>query len=157
MRMGWPSMLTTSGSNCITSTKSLYSRDSVRIGVRPSWVLILPVTLRWWIGICRTAIEHPPLIHESHRAMEIRQCSLPCSHRTIGGCRCGASIIAESDVIVRLREERLKKGMTLEDLSAASGITWSYIAQVEVGRRNIAVDNMHVLAAGVGVTLRDLL
>ena len=47
--------------------------------------------------------------------------------------------------------------MTLEDLSATSGITWSYIAQVEVGRRNIAVDNMHVLAAGVGVRLRDLL
>jgi transcriptional regulator with XRE-family HTH domain len=57
----------------------------------------------------------------------------------------------------RLREERLKKGMTLEDLSAASGITWSYIAQVEVGRRNIAVDNMHVLAAGVGIPLRELL
>lgn len=57
----------------------------------------------------------------------------------------------------RLREERQKKGMTLEDLSAASGITWSYIAQVEVGRRNIAVDNMHVLAAGIGIPLRDLL
>lgn len=57
----------------------------------------------------------------------------------------------------RLREERLKNKMTLEDLSAVSGITWSYIAQVEVGRRNIAVDNMHVLAAGVGVPLRDLL
>jgi transcriptional regulator with XRE-family HTH domain len=57
----------------------------------------------------------------------------------------------------RLREERLKRGMTLEDLSEASGITWSYIAQVEVGRRNIAVDNMHVLAQGVGVALPDLL
>ena len=46
--------------------------------------------------------------------------------------------------------------MTLEDLSAVSGITWFYIAQVEKGRRNIAVDNMHVLAAGVGVPLREL-
>lgn len=47
--------------------------------------------------------------------------------------------------------------MTLEDLAEVSGITWSYIAQVEVGRRNVGVDNMHVLAQGLGLTLRDLL
>lgn len=57
----------------------------------------------------------------------------------------------------RLREERLKRGMTLEDLAEASGLTWSYIAQIEVGRRNVAVDNMHRLALGVGVALRELL
>ncbi|GGS05548.1 helix-turn-helix domain-containing protein [Deinococcus sedimenti] len=57
----------------------------------------------------------------------------------------------------RLREERQRRGLTLEDLAAASGITWSYIAQVEVGRRNISVDNMHLLAAGLGLTLRELL
>lgn len=57
----------------------------------------------------------------------------------------------------RLREERNKRGMTLEDLAESSGITWSYIAQVEVGRRNISVDNMHLLAAGVGVPLKELL
>lgn len=57
----------------------------------------------------------------------------------------------------RLREARQQRGMTLEDLAEASGITWSYIAQVEVGRRNISVDNMHILAAGVGIPLRELL
>lgn len=57
----------------------------------------------------------------------------------------------------RLREERKKAGMTLEDLAEKSGITWSYIAQVEVGRRNISVDNMHRLAQGVGVPLKELL
>lgn len=57
----------------------------------------------------------------------------------------------------RLREERQRRSMTLEDLAEASGITWSYIAQVEVGRRNIGVDNMHRLASGVGVALRELL
>lgn len=57
----------------------------------------------------------------------------------------------------RLREERLRRQMTLEALSEASGITWSYIAQVEVGRRNISVDNMHLLARGVGLPLRELL
>lgn len=57
----------------------------------------------------------------------------------------------------RLREARQAKNMTLEDLADASGITWSYIAQVEVGRRNISVDNMHFLSAGVGVPLSELL
>ena len=57
----------------------------------------------------------------------------------------------------RLRQERQRRSMTLEDLAEASGITWSYIAQVEVGRRNVSVDNMHFLAAGVGVPLRELL
>ncbi|WP_412026650.1 helix-turn-helix domain-containing protein [Deinococcus yunweiensis] len=57
----------------------------------------------------------------------------------------------------RLREERQKQGMTLEDLAERSGITWSYIAQVEVGRRNISVDNMHFLAAGVGMSVGELL
>lgn len=57
----------------------------------------------------------------------------------------------------RLREERHRQGLTLEDLAERSGITWSYIAQVEVGRRNISVDNMHHLAQGVGVLLKDLL
>lgn len=57
----------------------------------------------------------------------------------------------------RLREERNKRGMTLEDLAEKSGMTWSYIAQVEVGRRNVSVDNMHRLASGVDVPLRELL
>ncbi len=57
----------------------------------------------------------------------------------------------------RLREERQQRHLTLEDLSERSGITWSYIAQVEVGRRNIGIDNMHRLASGVEVPLARLL
>lgn len=57
----------------------------------------------------------------------------------------------------RLRQERRARGMTLEDLAERSGITWSYIAQVEAGHRNVAVDNLHRLAQGVGVPLRLLL
>ena len=47
--------------------------------------------------------------------------------------------------------------MTLEDLAERSGVNWSYISQVESGKRNIAVDNMWRLAQGVGVELKDLL
>lgn len=57
----------------------------------------------------------------------------------------------------KLRAERHRQGLTLEDLAEKSGLTWSYISQVERGVRNITVDNMDALARGVGVELRDLL
>lgn len=56
-----------------------------------------------------------------------------------------------------LRAERNRQGLTLEDLAERSGLTWSYISQVERGGRNITVDNMDALARGLGVELRDLL
>lgn len=57
----------------------------------------------------------------------------------------------------RLRAERRAQDMTLEDLADKSGVNWSYISQVESGKRNISVDNMYRLAQGVGKELRDLL
>lgn len=57
----------------------------------------------------------------------------------------------------KLRAERNRQKLTLEDLAEKSGLTWSYISQVERGVRNITVDNMDALAKGVGVELRDLL
>lgn len=57
----------------------------------------------------------------------------------------------------RLRAERRARDMTLEDLADRSGVNWSYISQVESGKRNVGVDNMYRLAQGVGVELRELL
>ena len=57
----------------------------------------------------------------------------------------------------KLRAVRRAREMTLEGLSEASGVNWTYISQVESGKRNISVDNMYRLAQGVGVELRDLL
>lgn len=56
-----------------------------------------------------------------------------------------------------LRAERHRQGLTLEDLAERSGLTWSYISQVERGLRNITIDNQDALARGLGVALRDLL
>ncbi|MEF2277018.1 helix-turn-helix transcriptional regulator [Deinococcus sp. YIM 134068] len=58
---------------------------------------------------------------------------------------------------VALRAERHRQGLTLEDLAERSGLTWSYISQVERGLRNITIDNQDALARGLGVELRDLL
>lgn len=56
-----------------------------------------------------------------------------------------------------LRAERHRQSKTLEDLADGSGLTWSYISQVERGIRNITVDNMDALARGLGLELHDLL
>lgn len=57
----------------------------------------------------------------------------------------------------RLREERLRRKMTLEDVAEVSGMTWSYISHIERGRRNIGVDNMHALAQAVELPLWEML
>ncbi|WP_019011226.1 helix-turn-helix domain-containing protein [Deinococcus aquatilis] len=57
----------------------------------------------------------------------------------------------------QLRAERHRQKLTLEDLAERSGLTWSYISQVERGIRNISIDNQDALARGLGVTLKELL
>lgn len=57
----------------------------------------------------------------------------------------------------RLRAERHKKGLTLEDVADAADMNWSYIAGLERGERNVAIDNMAALAAAVGLPLWELL
>ena len=56
-----------------------------------------------------------------------------------------------------LRRERMRQGLTLEDLAERSGITWSYISHLERGMRNVGIDNMAALAAAVGRPLMELL
>lgn len=58
---------------------------------------------------------------------------------------------------IRVREQRKAANLTLESLAEQADMNWSYIAQVERGERNVSIDNMAALAAGLGVPLRDLL
>lgn len=57
----------------------------------------------------------------------------------------------------RLREERKKQGLTLEDVSEKADMAWNYIAQVERGERNVGIDNMAALADALETPLSDLL
>lgn len=45
-----------------------------------------------------------------------------------------------------LRQRRLERGLTQEQLSHETGIRQSYISEVEAGRRNISIDNIECLA-----------
>lgn len=56
-----------------------------------------------------------------------------------------------------LREARLSRGWSQEDLAEESGLHRTYVGSVERGERNISVDNMECLAKAVGVELIELL
>ncbi len=51
----------------------------------------------------------------------------------------------------RVRTEREAQGLSQEALAARSGVHWTFVGQVERGRRNLNLHNLLKLAAGLGV------
>jgi transcriptional regulator with XRE-family HTH domain len=51
----------------------------------------------------------------------------------------------------RVRERREALGLSQESLAAQSGIHWTFLGQVERGRRNISLHNLLKVAKGLGV------
>lgn len=49
----------------------------------------------------------------------------------------------------RVRARRHELGVSQEDLADASGLHWTFIGQVERGRRNISLHNILKLAKGL--------
>jgi transcriptional regulator with XRE-family HTH domain len=56
-----------------------------------------------------------------------------------------------------VKELRLKKGMTQQQLADACGLDISYVGQIERGQRNPTLGVMQGLASILGVRLSDLL
>lgn len=56
----------------------------------------------------------------------------------------------------RVRELRHAAGMSQEDLAETSGLHRTYISSLERGRRNVGLDNIHVLADALGVPVARL-
>jgi len=56
----------------------------------------------------------------------------------------------------RIRDLRLEKGLSQEELALAAGLDRSYIGGVERGERNIAVMNLKKIANALGVSLSEL-
>lgn len=57
----------------------------------------------------------------------------------------------------RIAQLRERRGMDITDLASASGLSSSYISQIENGKRsNLTLSTLEALASGLGVTLSEL-
>lgn len=56
----------------------------------------------------------------------------------------------------RVRERRHQLGKSQERLADDCGLHWTFIGQVERGRRNVSLHNILKLAAGLGVDPGEL-
>lgn len=60
------------------------------------------------------------------------------------------------DVGRRMRELRLKTGLSQEKFALQIGMDRTYYASVEAGKRNISLCNLKKIADGLGVSLSGL-
>jgi transcriptional regulator with XRE-family HTH domain len=66
------------------------------------------------------------------------------------------SLTAREVFARNLRRARRLKDLSQEQVALDSGLTRAYVSSVELGKRNVSIDNMGLLADAVGVPLRDL-
>ena len=57
----------------------------------------------------------------------------------------------------RIRKLRKKRGWTQAEMAEKVGIDRSFLADLERGKRNISILNLHVIAVGLQVSLSKLL
>ena len=57
---------------------------------------------------------------------------------------------------LKVREYRLKNGLSQEKLAELADMHRTYIGQIECGKRNIALKNIVKIADALNVSLRDL-
>lgn len=50
-----------------------------------------------------------------------------------------------------IRAHRLAAGLSQEGLAERAGLHWTYVSQVERGRRNLSVDALRRIGAALGV------
>lgn len=56
----------------------------------------------------------------------------------------------------RIRARRVAIGLSQERLADACGLHWTFVGQVERGRRNLSLHNLLKLASGLGVDPAEL-
>lgn len=55
-----------------------------------------------------------------------------------------------------VRRQRLKLGLTQEQLAEAADLHWTYISGIERGVRNVSIVNLFQIATALNVRVRDL-
>lgn len=56
----------------------------------------------------------------------------------------------------RIRHLRRAKGMTQEELAFESKIDYSYVNEIEAGKRNPSVERVHAIAKALDVSIKEL-
>lgn len=56
----------------------------------------------------------------------------------------------------RIRDIRLKRGVTQEELAHRADLDYSYVNQIENGKRNPSLDAISRIARALGVSIQDL-
>ena len=67
-----------------------------------------------------------------------------------------AARVARNLFARNLRCIRRERGMTQETLSLESGLTQSYLSEIEASRRNVSIDNIGVIARALDVPITRL-
>jgi transcriptional regulator with XRE-family HTH domain len=58
---------------------------------------------------------------------------------------------ATAELGARVRSHRQKLGLSQEGLADVSGLHWTFVGQVERGRRNLSLHNLLKLADALGI------
>ena len=56
---------------------------------------------------------------------------------------------------LRIKELRYQLGMSQEAFAYSIEMSRTYFAEVEIGKRNVSIENIDRIAAGLGVSLRE--
>lgn len=57
----------------------------------------------------------------------------------------------------KVREQRLKKGLSQEELASRAGLHRTYIGMIERAEKNITLENIEKIALALNMKIRDLL
>lgn len=56
----------------------------------------------------------------------------------------------------KVREERLKQGLSQEELAARAGVHRTYIGMIERAEKNITLSNIYKVAQALKISISDL-
>ena len=66
-------------------------------------------------------------------------------------------VMIKKELGTKIQElRRVKTGLSQEKFALKIGMDRTYLASVEAGKRNIAIENIKKIADGLGVTLSEL-
>ena len=62
---------------------------------------------------------------------------------------------AQARVGLRIKELRAERGVSQDALAYSIGMSRTYFAEVETGKRNVSIKNIFRIAEGLGVSLKE--